>query len=80
MCVILRRILNKEIIIIKMNEISIYVTDKTIKMPKGVEKKANEKEYSILTNETAFYAKIIKETPATQKLTKITNKDKEAVI
>ena len=36
------------------------------------------KEYSILTNETAFYAKIIKETPATQKLTKITNKDKEA--
>ena len=36
------------------------------------------KEYSILTNETSFYAKIIKEAPTTEKMTKITNKDKQA--
>ena len=36
------------------------------------------KEYNILTNETAFYAKIINEVPVTDKMVKITNKDKNA--
>ena len=37
------------------------------------------KEYNILTNETAFYAEITNEVPITEKMDKLTNKDKEAV-
>ena len=36
------------------------------------------KEYNILTNETAFYAKMINEVKVTDKMVKITNKDKTA--
>ena len=36
------------------------------------------KEYKVLTDETAFYAKMINEVPVTEKMIKITNKDKEA--
>ena len=36
------------------------------------------KEYNILTNETAFYAKIANDIPITEKMVKITNKDKQA--
>ena len=36
------------------------------------------KEYNILIDETAFYAKIANEVPVTEKMIKITNKDKEA--
>ena len=37
------------------------------------------KEYNILTNETAFYAEITNEVPITEKMDKLTNKNKEAV-
>ena len=36
------------------------------------------KEYNILTNETAFYAKMTNEVPVTEKMIKLTNKDKKA--
>jgi hypothetical protein len=37
------------------------------------------KEYSILTNETAFYAKIANDVPVTEKMVKLTNENKQAV-
>ena len=36
------------------------------------------KEYNILTDETAFYAKILNDTPLKEKMDKITNEDKQA--
>ena len=36
------------------------------------------KEYNILINETAFYAKILNDTPLKEKMDKITNEDKQA--
>ena len=37
------------------------------------------KEYNILTDETAFYAKMINEVPVTEKMIKMTNKDNTAI-
>ena len=57
------------------------IVDKYLKSSKcqSKETKINlSKEYNILVDETAFYAKIINTVPAKDKMIKITNKDRQA--
>ena len=49
-------------------------------IPKSKETEINlSKEYNILTDQTAFYAKMTNEVPVKDKMVKITNKDKTAI-
>ena len=63
------------------NNLGKLIVDKYLKSSKcqSKETKINlSKEYNILVDETAFYAKIINTVPAKDKMIKITNKDRQA--
>ena len=57
------------------------IIDNYLKHSKNLSSKTKinlSKEYNVLINETAFYAKILNEVPVTDKMIKITNEDKQA--
>ena len=70
--------------IIRLNEgdyLGKLIVDKYLKSYIQKETKIKiklSKEYNILTDETAFYAKILNDTPLKEKMDKITNEDKQA--
>ena len=68
--------------IIRLNEgdyLGKLIVDKYLKSNIQKDTKIKlSKEYNILTDETAFYAKILNDTPLKEKMDKITNEDKQA--